>query len=176
MQLQQLLTFLTTLKLVNFIQKFPEKALNPLKGMEEQLDRLLQLFTTNLFENMRKRQMRKLLSIAFALTIPAITGTALSFATFEAKPAHAQAQLTQLRTYTLQTTTNSEGFFSVPHGLNSSNIQGIVVAVQISNGNWHNIVRSNSVYNEFWWNSEYVQGRISPFGENRPVKIILYVR
>lgn len=121
--------------------------------------------------------MRKLLSIAFALTIPAATGTALSFVTFEPKPAHAQAQLTQLRTYTLQTTTNSQGFFSATHGfVNSSRIQGIVVAVQISNGNWHTILRSDTIFNDFWWNSEYVQGNLGTFGENRPVKIILYVR
>ena len=120
--------------------------------------------------------MRKILSIAFALSIPASAGTILSFATLEAKPAYAQAQLTQLRTYTLQSTTNSEGFFSVPHGLNSSKIQGIIVAVQISNGNWHTVLRSNTVDNQFWWNSQYVEGIIGSFSANRPVKIILYVR
>ncbi|HYX17235.1 MAG TPA: hypothetical protein VE944_23355 [Nostoc sp.] len=123
--------------------------------------------------------MPKILSIAFALTIPVSAGTGLSFASFatlEAKPAYAQAQLTQLRTYTLQTTTNSEGFFSVPHGLNGPNIQGITVAVQLTNGNWHIVHRSNQFFNDFWWNNEYVQGsNVSPSSNNRPVKIILYV-
>ena len=121
--------------------------------------------------------MHKLLSIAFALAIPAATGTALSFSTLEAKPAYAQARFTQLSTYTVQTTTNSQGFFIVPHGLNGSNIQGIVVAVRHINGNWHTLEFSNSVDNRFWWNSDSVVGIIaSPNFYNRPVKIILYVR
>lgn len=129
---------------------------------------------------MRKNQIPKILSIAFALTIPVSTGTGLSFASFatlEAKPAYAQAQLTKLSTYTLQTTTNSDGFFSVPHGLYGPNIQGITVAVQIINGNWHTVLQSNQFLNDIWWNTEYVQGTIrSSFASNRPVKIILYVR
>lgn len=121
--------------------------------------------------------MRKILSIAFALSIPAAAGIGLSFATLEAKPAYAQAQLTQLKTYTLQTTTNSEGFFSVPHGLNGSNIQGIMVAVQITNGNWHTVLQSNQFLNDIWWNNDYVQGTIrSSYASNRPVKIVLSVR
>ncbi|MCC5609955.1 hypothetical protein LC612_25065 [Nostoc sp. CHAB 5834] len=123
--------------------------------------------------------MPKILSIAFALTIPVSAGTGLSFASFatlEPKPAYAQAQLTQLSTYTLQTTTNSDGFFSVPHGLYGPNIQGITVAVQISNGNWHTVLRSSTVWNDIWWNNEYVQGSILSYASNRPVKIILYVR
>lgn len=165
--------------------------------------------------------MRKLVLKAFALSIPAAAGTALSFAALAVNPAQAatkiiendsyqssnqtasvvteeslsydagnlqqgaerrgtiiaQAQLRSLRTFTLRATTNSDGFFSAPHGLPGAKIEGIEVAVQHQNGNWHTLEFSNLVDNRFWFNNVAVQGIINSGNfSNRPVRIILFVR
>lgn len=72
------------------------------------------------------------------------------------------------------------GFFSVAHELeifepDGFSIQGIVVAVQHVNGNWHTLEISNEIDNRFWWNDTLVQGLIaSPNFHNRPVKVIVF--
>ncbi|MCC5614948.1 hypothetical protein LC605_07635 [Nostoc sp. CHAB 5836] len=79
------------------------------------------------------------------------------------------------RTFYLTTTTNVDGFFSVPHGLGNSYIYGIQVAVQHINGNWHTLEFSNSVDNRFWWNTSDVQGIINSTAfQFRPVRIIIF--
>ena len=89
----------------------------------------------------------------------------------------AQASSYPFSTYWLTTTTNNQGFFSVPHGLSSNyGIWGIQVAVQHVNGNWHTLEFSHTVDNRFWWNNQLVQGFIaSPNFYNRPVRILLKV-
>ena len=86
----------------------------------------------------------------------------------------------QLETFLLETSTDNNGFFSIPHGLevftpDGYRIEGIVVAVQHLNNNWHTLEISNAVDNRFWWNQTVVQGLIaSPNFHNRPVKIIIF--
>jgi hypothetical protein len=70
----------------------------------------------------------------------------------------------QLDTFLLETHTNSNGRFSIAHGLevfspDGTRIDGIVVAVQHQNNNWHTLEGSNTVDNRFWWNETIVQGR-----------------
>ncbi|MEB3178735.1 MAG: hypothetical protein VKL59_06880 [Nostocaceae cyanobacterium] len=81
----------------------------------------------------------------------------------------------------LNSSTDGSGFFSVAHNLPQYNgsggfwqIQGITVAVQHTNGNWHTLEFSNSVDNRFWWNNTVVQGIMrSPAFYNRSVRIVL---
>lgn len=87
-----------------------------------------------------------------------------------------------LETFLLETSANDQGRFSVPHGLEEAvagrnwyRIQGIVVAVQHKNKNWHTLELSHNVDNRFWWNTKVVAGIIaSPNFYNRPVKIIIF--
>jgi hypothetical protein len=86
----------------------------------------------------------------------------------------------QLDTFLLETSTDNNGFFSIPHGLevftpDGYQIEGIVVAAQHQNNNWHTLEISNAVDNRFWWNQTVVQGLIaSPNFHNRPVRIIIF--
>ncbi len=88
--------------------------------------------------------------------------------------------MSKIELFHLESVTNGQGFFSVPHGLekwepNGYRIVGIVVAVQHSNGNWHTIELSHDVDNRFWWNAHDVQGMIaSPNFVNRPVSIVVF--
>ena len=90
--------------------------------------------------------------------------------------------MSKIELFHLESATNGQGFFSVPHGLekwepNGYRIVGIVVAVQHSNGNWHTIELSHDVDNRFWWNAHDVQGMIaSPNFVNRPVSIVVFAR
>jgi hypothetical protein len=85
-----------------------------------------------------------------------------------------------LATFLYETSTDNAGFFSVAHELeifepDGFSIQGIVVAVQHVNGNWHTLEISNEIDNRFWWNDTLVQGLIaSPNFHNRPVKVIVF--
>jgi hypothetical protein len=88
-----------------------------------------------------------------------------------------------LETFLLETTTDSRGFFSAPHGLPHTGatalyeIEGITVAVQHQNKNWHTLEMSEAVDNRFWWNDTVVQGFIaSPNFYNRPVRIIVFAQ
>ncbi|MDZ8223363.1 MULTISPECIES: hypothetical protein [unclassified Nostoc] len=89
----------------------------------------------------------------------------------------AQAFPFTARTFYLTTTTDQNGFFSVAHGLPSTSILGIVVAIQHANGNWHTLEGSSFTNDErFWWNTTTVTGGInSPNFQFRPVKIIIFV-
>ncbi len=88
----------------------------------------------------------------------------------------------QLVTFLLETNTDNNGFFSIPHGLewvgsDHYEIEGITVAVQHQNNNWHTLESSEAVDNRFWWNDTVVQGLIaSPNFYNRPVKIIVFAQ
>jgi hypothetical protein len=91
------------------------------------------------------------------------------------------AELVNLETFLLNTTTDSRGFLSVPHDLPSGStsfnyeVEGITVAVQHQNKNWHTLEFSETVDNRFWWNETVVQGLIaSPNFHNRPVRIIVF--
>ncbi len=94
----------------------------------------------------------------------------------------ASPQPRTLATYKYHTSTNNNGHFSIPHGLGvhytgggSWEIEGITVAVQHQNNNWHTLELSNTVDNRFWWNDTVVAGTIfSPHFHNRPVKIIVF--
>ncbi len=84
-----------------------------------------------------------------------------------------------LYAFWLETSTDSRGFFSVAHGLpqfgEHYRIEGITVAIQHLNGNWHTLELSHVVDNRFWWNGTVVQGIInSPAFVNRPVRIVLF--
>jgi hypothetical protein len=85
-----------------------------------------------------------------------------------------------LDTYLVETTTDAQGFFSTPHGLerytpDGAAIRGIVVSVQHQNGNWHTLEFSQVVDNRFWWNQQVVAGVIasSDFHE-RPVRVVVF--
>lgn len=86
----------------------------------------------------------------------------------------------ELATFLLDASTDNNGFFSVPHGLevftpDGFRIQAITVAVQHLNGNWHTLEISNQIDNRFWWNETFVQGLIaSPNFHNRPVKVVVF--
>lgn len=104
-------------------------------------------------------------------------GMALNFGAQGIKTEQANAQSTQFNFTTryATATTNSQGFFSVNHGVTTGNIWAINVAVLHTNGNWHTLEVSNTVDNRFWWNNTTVNGIVgfSPF-YNRPVRILLF--
>lgn len=82
-----------------------------------------------------------------------------------------------LTTFISSTTTDSTGYFSVAHEISPKlyAIQGIIVAIQHTNGNWHTLEYSNSIDNRFWWNDTYVQGIITAsWFAKRPVKITIF--
>src|SRR5512144_2634926 len=88
-----------------------------------------------------------------------------------------------LNTFVFDTSTDNDGFFSVPHGLEvfdpAANglysIRAIAVGVRHLNGNWHTLEASNQVDNRFWWNQTFLQGLIaSPDFHNRPVTVVVF--
>ena len=92
----------------------------------------------------------------------------------------------EIDAYLIETKTDANGCFSVPHGLeipdptNLQIIQGIVVSVQHKNGNWHTLEYSHNVDNRFWWSEKrggVIAGVIaSPDFHERPVKIVALTR
>ena len=84
-----------------------------------------------------------------------------------------------LKTYLVKAKTNSQGFFSAPHGLeyfapDGYSIRAISVAVQHNNGNWHTLELSHNVDNRFWWNKSVVAGFMNSTNFfNRPVQVVV---
>ena len=89
------------------------------------------------------------------------------------------AQVT-FETFFYESTTDRQGIYNVPHGLevfrpDGFRIQGIIVSVQHLNQNWHTVEISNQIDNRFFWNKDVLRGKIdSPNFFNRPVKIIVF--
>jgi hypothetical protein len=108
-----------------------------------------------------------------------VLGAALNLGVLGIKSEQAYAQSSQ---YTFTTryataTTDSQGYFSVNHGIASgkSHIWAINVAVLHANGNWHTLEFSDTVDNRFWWNDTVVSGRIGSANfYNKPVRILLF--
>lgn len=121
---------------------------------------------------------RDALKLGSAAGIAAVTGTVASAGTTTS--AMAAARQVNLVTFLLETTTDAQGSFFVPHGLevahpDSYRIKGITVAVQHQNLNWHTLEISNQFDNRFWWNQTFVQGVIgAPTFANRPVRVIVF--
>jgi hypothetical protein len=108
-----------------------------------------------------------------------VLGAALNFGVLGIKSEQVNAQPTEYNFTTryIRTTTNSQGFFSVNHGISAGSLRifAINVAVQHENGNWHTLEVSNTVDNRFWWNSTLVAGRIGSSNfYDRPVRILLF--
>jgi hypothetical protein len=91
-------------------------------------------------------------------------------------------RLFTLKTFLLETESDENGFFSIPHGLerfepDGYTIRAISVAIQSKNGNWHTVEQSNAVDNRFWWNNDDVAGWIaSPEFSNQPVQVIVFAQ
>lgn len=85
-----------------------------------------------------------------------------------------------LKTILVKATTDANGRFAAPHGLERYTpdgyaIRGITAAVQHANGNWHTLEFSHEVDNRYWWNKEIVGGIIaSPSFANRPVQVLVF--
>lgn len=85
-----------------------------------------------------------------------------------------------LKTILVKATTDENGFFSAPHGLERYTpdgyaIRAISVAVQHKNGNWHTLEYSNDIDKRFWWNNDVVAGVIaSPSFFKQPVQIVVF--
>lgn len=72
----------------------------------------------------------------------------------------------------LSGSTDSNGYFSI--STNGVAFDFAVVAVRHVNGDWHTLEASSRVNNSFWWNQDWIRGRIeSPVFANRPVRVLL---
>jgi hypothetical protein len=85
-----------------------------------------------------------------------------------------------LHTMLLKTVTETNGYFSTPHGLerytpNGYAIRAISVAAQHKNGNWPTLELSHNVDNRFWWNQDVVGGIIASSNfSSQPVQIVVF--